>query len=462
MWSIANCPATSSTSFKAITIMGTIQVVGVGKAYRRYRSQWARAGDLLSLGRLANSTRTWVLKDISFSVQAGESVGIIGQNGAGKSTLLKIITGTVAPTEGSVSIGGNVAALLELGMGFHPDFTGRQNAYMSGQLLGLSVPTITEKMGEIEAFADIGDYIDQPIRTYSSGMVVRLAFSVATVVRPEVLIVDEALAVGDVFFQQKCYERIRAFVSQGTTLLFVSHGAQIILELCDRAILLDHGRLALDGSPKDVIDLYQANSLAQLDGSAVAQAPGAPRPATAVTPLPVQEVAPTDHAVTAPMAVEEVTVQLVHGDAELVEGGFFSASGQPIAAARVGDDIIVRVAYRSHRALPDPHVGFRIRNRFGVVLYESNTYCLGARPGRCLAGQVVSVDFRVRLRLGDGEYTLTTGFANGGKLGDQFDDYLGLSHSVASLNVAKAPGAAAWSGLIDLEPVATSQVSSAA
>jgi lipopolysaccharide transport system ATP-binding protein len=191
-------------------------------------------------------------------VQPGEAVGIIGINGAGKSTLLKMVTGTTQPTTGSVRMEGRVAALLELGMGFHPDFTGRQNVYMAGQLLGYTQQELSQLMPVIEAFAEIGDYIDQPVRVYSSGMQMRLAFSVATATRPDVLIVDEALSVGDIYFQHKSFERIREFGRQGTTLLIVSHDKQAIQSICTRAILLNQGRLAMQGEPEAVMDYYNA------------------------------------------------------------------------------------------------------------------------------------------------------------------------------------------------------------
>src|SRR5262249_700624 len=200
----------------------------------------------------------WALRGITFAVAAGESVGVIGMNGAGKSTLLKILTGTTRPTGGQVQITGQAAALLELGMGFHPDFSGRQNAMIATQLMGLPVREATGRMAEIEAFAEIGDHLNQPVRTYSTGMVVRLAFSVATVVRPEILIVDETLSVGDVYFQHKCIRRIREFQEAGTTLLFVSHDPTAVKTLCGRALLLDRGQLIQDGSPDSVLDYYNA------------------------------------------------------------------------------------------------------------------------------------------------------------------------------------------------------------
>ena len=235
-----------------------ITVTNLGKAYKNYPDRLSRLKEWLDPQHRPRHQLHWVLQDINFVVRPGEAVGIVGINGAGKSTLLKMITGTTSPTSGSIQVNGRVAALLELGMGFHPEFTGRQNVYMAGQLLGHSVEEITRLMPSIEAFAEIGDYIDQPVRVYSSGMQMRLAFSVATACRPDVLIVDEALSVGDAYFQHKSFDRIREFRKQGTTLLIVSHDKQSIQSICDRAILLNKGKLAMEGEPEAVMDNYNA------------------------------------------------------------------------------------------------------------------------------------------------------------------------------------------------------------
>src|SRR5450830_1776790 len=238
--------------------MGAITVKQLGKAYKQYPTRWSRLAEWLLPMRGPRHQLKWILSDINFHVAAGEAVGLIGVNGAGKSTLLKLITGTTQASSGSVSVGGRVAALLELGMGFHPDFTGRQNVYMAGQLIGLTVDELTQAMPEIEAFAEIGEYIDQPVRVYSSGMQMRLAFSVATAKRPDILIVDEALSVGDTYFQHKSFDRIREFRKQGTTLLIVSHDKSAIQSVCDRAILLDAGRISKEGKPEEIMDYYNA------------------------------------------------------------------------------------------------------------------------------------------------------------------------------------------------------------
>jgi len=238
--------------------MGSIVVQGLGKAYRQYASKWARLAEWVWPGGGARHSLHWVLRDVSFSVHAGEAVAIVGMNGAGKSTLLKLITGTSQPTTGQIQVQGKVAALLELGMGFHPDFTGRQNALMAGQLLGMATEELLALMPDIEAFAEIGEYMDLPVRVYSSGMQMRLAFSVATCMRPDILIVDEALSVGDAYFQHKSFERIREYGRQGTTLLIVSHDRSAIQAICSRALLLAQGQVVRDGEPEAVMDYYNA------------------------------------------------------------------------------------------------------------------------------------------------------------------------------------------------------------
>jgi lipopolysaccharide transport system ATP-binding protein len=199
----------------------------------------------------------WALKDISFNVKRGETIGIIGRNGSGKSTLLQLICGTLAPTSGSVETNGRVAALLELGSGFNPEFTGRENVFMNGAILGLSLEEVEARFADIIAFADIGDFIEQPVKTYSSGMVMRLAFAVAINVDPQVLVVDEALSVGDERFQRKCFSRIEAIKKGGSTILFVSHSGSTVIELCDAAMLIDSGELLSTGAPKAIVGEYQ-------------------------------------------------------------------------------------------------------------------------------------------------------------------------------------------------------------
>jgi lipopolysaccharide transport system ATP-binding protein len=238
--------------------MTILRVHNLGKAYKQYFNRWSRLAEWCLPPSQPHHHLHWALQNVNCQVQPGEAMGIVGINGAGKSTLLKIIAGTTQPTTGSIEMNGRVSALLELGMGFHSGFTGRQNVIMAGQLFGFLVDEIQSLLPEIEAFAEIGDYIDQPVRTYSSGMLMRLAFAVATAKRPDLLIVDEALSVGDSYFQHKSFSRIRKFRESGTTLLLVSHSRDAIQSICDRVMLLDKGKVIKEGQPEDTMDFYHA------------------------------------------------------------------------------------------------------------------------------------------------------------------------------------------------------------
>jgi lipopolysaccharide transport system ATP-binding protein len=233
-----------------------IALENVSKAYKRYHHPTERLKELLLPGK-AKAETFWALRNINLEVNAGETVGLIGRNGSGKSTLLQIIAGTLQHSEGNVAVNGRISALLELGSGFNPEFTGRQNVFFNGRILGLSKAEIADRFDDIAAFADIGDFIDQPVKTYSSGMFVRLAFAVAINAEPDILIVDEALSVGDEAFQRKCFARIYDIQEKGGTVLFVSHSAKSIVELCDHAALIDSGEIILQGTPKIVIANYQ-------------------------------------------------------------------------------------------------------------------------------------------------------------------------------------------------------------
>ncbi|HDZ9478235.1 TPA: ABC transporter ATP-binding protein, partial [Vibrio cholerae] len=234
-----------------------LEVSNVGKSFHEYSSELHRVASWFGFN-LKPVVEHQILDGINFSLSSGEAVGIVGRNGAGKSTLLKMITGTLKPTRGNIKVIGRISAILELGMGFHPDLTGRQNAYHSAGLMGFTQQQIDSVINDLEAFAEIGEYFDQPVRTYSSGMQMRVAFAVVTAFRPEILIVDEALSVGDAYFQHKSLNRIREFQKQGTTLLFVSHDKGSIQAVCDRAILLEKGTIIKDGNPEEVMDFYNA------------------------------------------------------------------------------------------------------------------------------------------------------------------------------------------------------------
>ncbi|WDH21149.1 ABC transporter ATP-binding protein [Pseudomonas chlororaphis] len=370
--------------------MGSITVVGLGKAYKQYRTRWGRLGEWLIPRLKPRHILKWVLQDISFSVNAGEAVGIIGVNGAGKSTLLKMITGTTQPTTGSVSINGRVAALLELGMGFHPDFTGRQNAYMAGQLLGLSLEEVARHMVEIEAFADIGDYIDQPVRVYSSGMQVRLAFAVATAVRPEILIVDEALSVGDVAFQRKCYRRIEQFREKGTTLLFVTHDTETVKKICDKALFLQHGSVAAFGPAKSVCDTYEQ----VLFGGGK-------------TVLPVVK---STEAVVDPSLLSGC--ELSYGDGRAVVESIWleSAEGHPANVFGSNDNLILKYRVCFTEDVTQIAFAFMVKTRDGVALFGMDTADMPEVKGRTFcAGEKLLLKFEFGNSFAPGTYYVNCG-----------------------------------------------------
>lgn len=407
--------------------MSTITVTNLGKAYKHYPTRWSRLVEWLTPSHRPRHTLKWVLKDISFTVNSGEAVGIIGINGAGKSTLLKMITGTTQPTTGGVIITGRVAAMLELGMGFHPDFTGRQNAYMAGQLLGMSVEEITSLMPEIEAFAEIGDYIDQPVRVYSSGMQMRLAFSVATAHRPDVLIVDEALSVGDAYFQHKSFDRIRQFRKQGTTLLIVSHDKGAIQSICDRAILLNAGELAMQGKPEAVMDYYNA-MLASNQNQAVTQ---------------------------------EVTsngkVQTISGTGEAVVTGIalIDATGKEIEVVDVGQPVTLKVWVENQEFIEKLVFGYGIKDRLGQVIYGTNTYLKNQPLENLAANSKISFSISFSANLGPGTYSIQTALVSSDThLVNNYEwKDLALVFNVININKSHFAGCAWIDPLISIEQV---------
>ena len=358
--------------------MGHIRVSGLGKAYKQYPNRWSRLLEWLVPFSGTHHHLHWILQGVDFEIKPGEAVGIVGVNGAGKSTLLKMITGTTQPTCGQIQLEGRVAALLELGMGFHPDFTGRQNVFMAGQLLGMQVEEIEALMPEIESFAEIGDAIDHPVRTYSSGMQMRLAFSVATARRPDILIVDEALSVGDAYFQHKSFDRIRNFRKTGTTLLIVSHDRSAIQSICDTAILLEGGRMAMRGKPEEVMDYYNA-MLAQREGQTVRQ--------EMLANGQVQTISGT-------------------GEAGILSVRLLDAQGRCVEVAEVGQPMVLEVQTEVRKDIERLILGFMIKDRLGQAIYGINTHRLDKPVTDLSAGERVTFRFAFDMRLGKGNYSV--------------------------------------------------------
>ncbi|QAY83379.1 ABC transporter ATP-binding protein [Pseudomonas arsenicoxydans] len=358
--------------------MGHIRVTGLGKAYKQYPTRWSRLAEWLIPFSSIRHRQHWVLQDVDFEIAPGESVGIVGVNGAGKSTLLKMITGTTQPTCGTIQLEGRVAALLELGMGFHADFTGRQNAVMAGQLLGMHVEEIEALMPEIERFAEIGEAIDHPVRTYSSGMQMRLAFSVATARRPDILIVDEALSVGDAYFQHKSFDRIRSFRKAGTTLLIVSHDRGAIQSICDSAILLEKGRVAMHDKPEAVMDYYNA-LLAEREGQTVRQ--------ETLAGGQVQTVSGT-------------------GEAGILSVRLLDEHERSIDAAEVGQPVVLEVQVEVRQDIERLVLGFMIKDRLGQAMYGINTHRQDQALSDLQAGERVTYRFAFVMGLGKGNYSV--------------------------------------------------------
>ena len=290
-----------------------IAVRALGKRYEMYARPHHRLLQMLLRGRRNFFREFWALRHVSFEIARGETVGIVGRNGSGKSTLLQLITGTLNPTEGAVEVHGRIAALLELGSGFNPEFTGRENVFLNGAILGISRAEMQAAMASIEDFAGIGDFIDQPVKQYSSGMMVRLAFSVAIHVTPDILLVDETLAVGDVAFQSKCLDRIRRLQEGGTAILLVSHAPNTIIEFCSRAVYLDHGSVVNAGPCREVLEQYANDLVTREGGIAICTAPASASAEAASEPVAAPA---TSAALDAPPATEIKEVRILDATGE--------------------------------------------------------------------------------------------------------------------------------------------------
>ena len=359
-----------------------LRLAGVGKEYKLYDSPRARMKSLLT-GRALHRSH-WAMQGVSLQLERGQCLGVVGHNGAGKSTLLKLITGTVQPTQGQIERRGRITAILELGAGFHPDFTGRQNLYFGGSLIGIEHEQMAALEAEVLAFAEIGEAIDRPVKTYSSGMVVRLAFALVTAVEPDLLIIDEALAVGDQHFQKKCVERIQAFRARGCTILFCSHSPYHVRQLCDVALWLDHGRVMELGPTEAVIGAYEMHT--RLLAAPAADAAASAAPTTAASAAPVVQAAGEDTA-----AILSVDVaNLGGGDPPLLDSA----------------DLVVTITVRG-RGSERPNIGFMIEQSQGVGITSLATHEDGAAPTEVAPGVWQSVLTFPELGLHSGQYVIS-------------------------------------------------------
>ncbi len=365
-----------------------VTITNLSKRFRVYDAPLDRLKEWLTPRGMSFHWAYWALRDISLEVPRGAALGIVGANGAGKSTLLKILCGTLSPTIGTVTINGRITGMLELGSGFHPEFTGRQNIYLNARLMGLRDDEIKERLPRILAFAELGDFIDHPLRIYSTGMALRLGFSVAANVEPDILIIDEALAVGDAYFQHKCMQYLRRFREQGGTLLFVSHDPGAVKLLCDEAVLLHDGMIVQRGAPDDVLNYYNALIARRASDEAAFRIE-------------------RQHAAIQPAAQRSGTFEALLTRIDLRSGG---------AATRTvisGADVLIDVEATALSEIADPTVGIAIRDRLGYEIFGTNTRTLKQPLQPLHAGERVTVTFALPCNIGPGDYTITAAIHSG-------------------------------------------------
>lgn len=406
-----------------------IQVAGVSKCYAVFRSPSDRLRQMVAsgIGRLSGRgggkfyEPFWALRDVSFDVRRGECVGLIGRNGSGKSTLLQIITGTLAPTDGDVRVNGRVAALLELGSGFNPEFTGRENVYLNASLLGMRRHEIDAKLDQILAFADIGDFIDHPVKMYSSGMVVRLAFAVQAQIDPDVLIVDEALAVGDARFQAKCFARLKALRDRGTSILLVTHSTEQVVTHCDRAVLLEGGKQIADDAPRPVVNQY----LDLLYGRAGVAAAVAHEPSARNYDLSgqLQAIDPdfftrTDAAFASRPLYNPYEHRWGDRRAEIMDYAIFADDVAYPQTVQVKSRLTCYVRCRFLSTIVRPIFGITLKTKEGVTIYGTNTELTPTEIGFASEAGEQVVECTFELNCASGDYFLSFGIASREPSGD--------------------------------------------
>lgn len=420
-----------------------IHVQNVSKVYRIYNQVGDRLKEALHPLHKKYHHDFYSLNNINLVVYKGETLGIVGRNGSGKSTLLKIISGILTPTSGQTAIHGKISALLELGAGFNPEFTGIENVYFNGMIMGYTRQEIDAKLDNILSFADIGEFVRHPVKMYSSGMFLRLAFALAIHVEPDILIIDEALAVGDTGFQMKCIRKIREFTDSGRTLLFVSHDPVAVKTLCSRAILLDKGLKVYEGSPSDIIDFYQSMILKEThQGEKAVQTE---KVAARVTSDAASSIAPGT-------PEEEKSLKIGTNEVEVVSIKICNEKEEEIFYAV--SETVVKIIWKvkTFKDLDQPHYGVMIRNRLGNSAFETNTYCMGLKPPPLAKGKIARVVFTVDMNLLPENYSISLGVANRGYDRGNFEEYLLLIHNVATVKVIENPKAITYLGYYNMKP----------
>ena len=394
-------------------VENVIEVSHLTKKYKLYEHNKDRVIDALGMGKKAHYTEHLALNDVSLSIHKGETVGIIGTNGSGKSTILKIITGVLTPSSGNVTVNGRISALLELGAGFNMEYNGIENIYLNGTMIGFSEEEIKAKIDDILEFADIGDYVYQPVKMYSSGMFMRLAFALSINIDPEILIVDEALAVGDVFFQAKCFHKFDEFKKAGKTVLFVSHDMSSISKYCDRVILLNQGVKLGEGTPKEMIDIYKRVLVGQYDPEEEQQE---------------TEAAPQEGTI----AANPDKLEYGSGKARIIAYDMLDAAGKVNSTVLKGTECTFRMSVEFLEDVKAPIFAFTIKNKYGVEITGTNTMFEKAYLESARKGDVKNITFRQRVDLQGGEYLLSLGVT--GYEGEEFTVYHRL-YDVMNLTV---------------------------
>ncbi|HEY2934281.1 MAG TPA: ABC transporter ATP-binding protein [Acidobacteriota bacterium] len=408
----------------------SILVERLVKIFRIYRRPGDRIRELLHAGRRKYRVDFWALRNLSFQVIRGSTIGVVGQNGSGKSTLLKILCRLMLPSSGKVEISGRVSSLIELGTGFHPEFTGRSNVYLNASLMGFTREEIDDRFGRIVEFSGLKDFIDRPLKTYSSGMWVRLAFATAVCVDPEILLVDEALAVGDALFQQKCIRRLIEFQKQGATILFVSHDMSSVRTLCGRALLLDQGELLADGPPAKITEDYIALLAQKSSGDQLKFRSGE---------FEREQDAARQHRRYGSFTSEIKLVELLN------------SNGQKARAIVSGDQGTIRLQVLFHETMENPTIGILLRDRLGNDVFGTNTYYHRCRI-RVEPEELLVVDFGMQMNLGPGDYFLTVAVHSDR---DHFEDCRDWIDNVLDFRVL--PTTPEFIGLARLEPKVTIQ-----
>lgn len=423
-----------------------ISVRNVSKVYPLYRQPADRLKEMLMRWRRSYHTDFWALRDISFDVPKGQTLGIIGQNGAGKSTLLQIIAGVLQPTTGTVTVNGRGTALLELGTGFNPEFTGRENVYMGGAILGISEQEMREKFDDIAAFAQIGQFIDQPVKTYSSGMYVRLAFAIAASLDPDVLIVDEALAVGDILFQRRCYRRMEELRNRGKTIVLVSHDVYAIQNFCEVAMLLDQGEIIQVGRAKSVVDKYEElitrreeEYVKWLERGGTAREEGRFQ----------QDSDRQESSSVVESVSSEGEFRFGSREAEIIDFFLLDERRNRTRVLETGKEATIVVVTRFHKTVKTPIIGFVVHTTTGVNVFGANSWYAENEPGRQEKHTILRTEFQQRVLLNPGDYVVSLSVV------DKRPTYMHQLDRRMDVLAFRVMGKRHHSGLVDMETTIT-------